>query len=73
MEILEGRNAARMVSEYIEREVQGFRKATDSEDGADGASPEARAAFNRKPYYSSISIAGLGFKCRPVVRQGVAG
>ncbi|MCD8038101.1 MAG: hypothetical protein LUE96_03315 [Lachnospiraceae bacterium] len=65
MEFFDGKGAARFVSEYIEREMQEFKKSAEGESCRTGVAPEAREAFYRKPYYG---IAGAGLKCRPVLR-----
>lgn len=65
MEFLDGKKAAQLVSEYIEREMLECRRMTERELTGSGIAPAAREAFNRKPY-SSIGSAKL--KCRPVVR-----
>ncbi len=65
MEFLDGKGAARIVSEYIEREVQEFKRMTERELAGNGIAPSAKEAFNRKPYYNT---GNTNFKCRPVVR-----
>ena len=54
-----------MVSTYVEHEVPEHRRVTEKELNAGGIAPEARAAFNRKPYYGSSAV---NFKNRPVLR-----
>lgn len=65
MEFLDKKGAARIVSEYIEREVQEFKRMTERELAGNGIAPSAKEAFNRKPYYSA---GNTKLKCRPVVR-----
>ena len=54
-----------VISDYIEREVSGYKNVSDKDISVGGIAPEARAAFNRKPYYNT---AGINFKVRPVLR-----
>lgn len=65
MEFLDGKEAARLVSAYIEREMLEFKRVTEKELKGNGVAPAAREAFNRKPY---CNIAGMNLKCRPVLR-----
>ncbi len=59
------RQTTQVISDYIEREVSGYKKVSEKELSVGGIAPEARATFNRKPYYST---AGINFKTRPVLR-----
>lgn len=65
MEFLDQKGAARLVSEYIEREILESKKMTEKELAGNGIAPEAREAFNRKPYYNTGNV---NLKCRPVLR-----
>lgn len=65
MEFLDQKGAARLVSEYIEREMLESKRMTERELTGNSIKPEAREAFNRKPYYSTGNI---NLKCRPVLR-----
>lgn len=64
MEDIEEKGAAKVINDYIEREMSEYKKVSDKEP-AGNVAPEARAAFARKPYYN---ISGIKFKCRPVLR-----
>lgn len=65
MEYMNEKGAAQLVSSYIEREMSEYKKVTEKELSAGGVAPEARAAFNRKPYYGASTIS---LKNRPVLR-----
>ena len=65
MEFLDEKRAAQLVSEYIEREMLESKRMTERELTGNNIKPEARAAFNRKPYYSS---GNANLKSRPVLR-----
>ncbi len=65
MEFLDQKGAACLVSEYIEREILESKKMTEKELAGNGIAPEAREAFNRKPYYNTGNV---NLKCRPVLR-----
>ena len=56
MEFLDQKGAARLVSEYIEREILESKKMTEKELAGNGIAPEAREAFNRKPYYNTGNV-----------------
>ncbi len=64
MEHIEGNTAARTINDYIEREVSEFKRTTENEH-AGSVTPEAKAAFARKPYYK---VMGTKLKSRPVLR-----
>ena len=64
MEFMDKKDAAKMVNSYMEREMSEFRKVTEK-DLDKSVTPEAKAAFNRKPYYGSSS---MNLKNRPVLR-----
>lgn len=66
MDFMNEKDAARIVSVYIERERAEYRKVTEKELRVGGITPEAKAAFSRKPYYGSSSI---NIKNRPVLRD----
>ena len=65
MEFFEVKNTAQVINSYIEKEMSMFKKVSDKELSGSAIAPEARAAFNRKPYYNT---AGINFKNRPVLR-----
>ncbi len=65
MDFMSERGAERIVNVYIERELSEYRKVTEKEFGSGGITPEARAAFSRKPYYGASTI---NIKNRPVLR-----
>ncbi|MDE7207457.1 MAG: hypothetical protein K2N90_09945 [Lachnospiraceae bacterium] len=65
MEFLDQKGAARLVGEYIEREILECKRMTEKELAGNGIAPEAREAFNRKPYYNTGNV---NLKCRPVLR-----
>ena len=65
MDFMNEKGTARIVNVYIEREMAEYRKVTEKELRAGGITPEAKAAFSRKPYYGSSAI---NIKNRPVLR-----
>ena len=65
MDFVSAKGAIRMVSTYVEHEMPEYRRVTEKALNAGGIAPEARAAFNRKPYYGSSAV---NFKNRPVLR-----
>ncbi|MEZ3444418.1 MAG: hypothetical protein K1W30_04640 [Lachnospiraceae bacterium] len=65
MDLMYGKEAARVVNAYIEREMSEYRKVTEKDIRTGGIAPEARAAFSRKPYYDGCA---LNIKNRPVLR-----
>lgn len=65
MDFMSERGAERIVNVYIERELSEYRKVTEKEARSGGITPEARAAFSRKPYYGASTI---NIKSRPVLR-----
>lgn len=65
MEFLDGKRAAQLVSEYIEREMLECKRITEQELSENGIAPAAKEAFNRKPY---SSVGTINLKCRPVLR-----
>lgn len=64
MDFIEGRGAEQVISDYIEREMAEYKKVTERELAATGVAPEAKQAFNRKPYYN---VTGSFIK-KPVVK-----
>ncbi|MDE7029230.1 MAG: hypothetical protein K2P63_04535 [Lachnospiraceae bacterium] len=65
MDAMREKQAAQIVSTYIEGEMTEYRKVTEKELRRGGVAPEAKAAFNRKPYYD---VPAVNFKKRPVLR-----
>lgn len=65
MEYMDGKGAVQLVTNYIESEMSEYKKVTEKELSAGGIAPEARAAFNRKPYCGFTSN---NLKKRPVLR-----
>lgn len=65
MEYLDEKGAAKVINDYIEREMSEYKKVAEKEIAAGNIAPEAKAAFSRKPYYSN---GGMNFKNRPVLR-----
>ncbi len=66
MDFMNEKGAARIVNVYIEREISEYRKVTEKELRVGGITPEAKAAFSRKPYYGSSAI---NIKNRPVLKN----
>lgn len=66
MDFMNEKGAARIVNVYVEREIAEYRKVTEKELRVGGITPEAKAAFSRKPYYGSTAI---NIKNRPVLRN----
>jgi hypothetical protein len=64
MEYIDSKGATRIADEFAGNEVNEYRKSTTERDLGNIA-PEAKEAFNRKPY-GSYSVIGL--KKRPIVR-----
>lgn len=62
MDFFEGKGAEQVISEYIEREIAEYKKLSDTDICEKNIAPEAKQAFNRKPYYS---VAGAYVK-KPV-------
>lgn len=65
MEYMNEKGAAQLVNVYIEREMSEYKKVTEKELSAGGIAPEARAAFNRKPYYG---VSKDKLNNRPILR-----
>lgn len=66
MDFMNEKGAARIVNVYIEREISEYRKVTEKDLRVGGITPEAKAAFSRKPYYGSSAI---NIKNRPVLKN----
>lgn len=58
-------NAESFVNAYMGKEIAEYRKISEKELSGKSITPEAKAAFSRKPYYAS---AGISLKSRPVLR-----
>lgn len=56
MDFMREKDAARVVSTYIERELSEYTKVTEKELRTCRITPEAKAAFSRKPYYGVSEI-----------------
>lgn len=65
MDFVNEKGAAQIVNTYIEREMSEYRRVTEREIRTGGITPEAKAAFSRKPYYGA---AVKSLKERPVLR-----
>ncbi|MDE6909192.1 MAG: hypothetical protein K2P44_01770 [Lachnospiraceae bacterium] len=65
MEYMNGKGAIQLVRNYIESEMSEYKKVSEKELNAGGVAPEARAAFNRKPY---CGFSSMNLKNRPVLR-----
>lgn len=64
MDYMEGKGAEKVISDYIEREMTAYKRVTERELAAAGVAPEAKQAFNRKPYYN---VNG-SFAKKPIVK-----
>lgn len=64
MDFLEGKGAEQVINDFIEREMLEYKKMTDKDLSDAAVTQEAKAAFNRKPYYS---VSGT-LKKKPVVK-----
>lgn len=64
MDFMEGKGPEQVISEYIEREMSEYKKVTEHELAITGVAPEAKQAFNRKPYYSVMG----SFVKKPVIK-----
>ena len=64
MDFFDGKGAEQVISDYIEREITEYKKITDSHLSEKNITPEAKEAFNRKPYYN---VSGSFIK-KPVVK-----
>ena len=53
MDFFENKGAEQMISDYIEREMNEYKKMTDQEITSKSIAPEAKQAFSRKPYYNA--------------------
>lgn len=65
MDFLEGKGAEQVISDYIEREMAEYKKMSERDLAEATITPEAKAAFNRKPYYN---VGGTFIK-KPVVKS----
>jgi len=65
MDFMDGKGAEQVISDYIEREMSEYRRASEQELAVGCIAPEAREAFYRKPYYSA---GGFFFK-KPVLKK----
>jgi hypothetical protein len=65
---IDRKGAERIVDEYMQNEMMEYRKTSDRELERDLA-PEAKEAFNRKPYvgYTAISFKMTHY-VRPVIK-----
>jgi hypothetical protein len=63
MEYIDSKGAARIANEFAANEVNDYRRSTERDLG--NIAPEAKEAFNRKPYGV---YAAIGFKQRPIIR-----
>lgn len=64
MDFLEGKGAEQVINDFIEREMLEYKKMTDKDLADAAVTQEAKAAFNRKPYYN---VSGT-LKKKPVVK-----
>lgn len=64
MDFFEGKGAEQVINDFIEREMSEYKKAADKDLADAAVTEEAKAAFNRKPYYQ---VSGT-FKKKPVVK-----
>lgn len=60
MDFVNEKGVVRMVSTYVEHEMPEYRRVTEKELNTGGIAPEARAAFNRKPYYGLSALKSSG-------------
>lgn len=65
MDFFDGKGAEQVINDFIEREMSEYKKATDKDLSDTAVTEEARAAFNRKPYYN---VSGATLKKKPVVK-----
>lgn len=54
-----------VISEYIEREISEYKKISDADLSSKAIAPEAKEAFNRKPYSGMSSL----FSKKPVAKK----
>lgn len=64
MDFFDGKGAEQVISDYIEREITEYKKMSENDFSEKNIAPEAKEAFNRKPYYG---MAGTYIK-KPVVK-----
>lgn len=65
MDFFEGKGAEQVINDFIEKEMSEYKKAADKDLIDAVVTEEAKAAFNRKPYYS---VAGSFIK-KPVAKK----
>jgi hypothetical protein len=63
MEYIDSKGATRIANQYVGNEVNDYRSHTERDLG--NIAPEAKEAFNRKPYGA---YAAISFKQRPIIR-----
>jgi type IV secretory pathway VirD2 relaxase len=66
-EYFDRKGAESIVSSYLDNEMMEYRKNTEREIGTNIA-PEAKEAFNRKPYGNYVTIGFKRSATRPVIR-----
>lgn len=64
MDFMDGKGAEQVISDYIEHEMGEYKRVTETEIASGNIAPEAKEAFNRKPYYS---MSGSFIK-KPVIK-----
>ena len=64
MDFMDGKGAEQVINDYITREISEYKKITEQELSSTNIAPEAKEAFNRKPYYN---VSGAFIK-KPVVK-----
>lgn len=65
MDFYSKKEPEQVVGDYMEHEMSEYRKVTERELSNGSIAPEARQAFSRKPYYTTVNA---GLKKRPVIR-----
>lgn len=65
MDFMNGKGPAQVINEYIEHEISEYKRVTEKELTTGNITPEAKAAFSRKPY---CATSGINFSKRPVLR-----
>ena len=64
MDFMDGKGAEQVINDYIEHEMSEYKRVTEADLASGNIAPEAKEAFNRKPYYS---MGGLFIK-KPVIK-----
>lgn len=64
MDFMDGKGAEQVISDYIEHEMAEYKKISERDLSSSNITPEAKEAFNRKPYYN---VSGSFIK-KPVVK-----